>query len=266
MSAGMVNPWTAGGGVDQSSVGITGGTSKWDDGANTTPSIAWADDTTTGLFSRVNGYTMFSVAGVESGYFGSVGGTSAAYLAVRSGIAIVNGNTDGAGAISYLTYSGTNAVNFSAGGTTQTARTELNKSVTAIADNVATAVLTITIPNAAHSGSVRVRVTGSAGAGGSIGANEATATNEYIVTVTRTAGVNAVAGISSAYGGSTATVAGGNAVTVTAAVSAVSGAVGATNTFTVNVTIARAAGTATNHTCLVYAQLMNANATGITIS
>lgn len=149
---------------------------------------------------------------------------------------------------------------------TTTARTELNKSVTAIADNVATAVLTVTIPNAAHSGSMRVRVTGSAGAGGAIGANEATAENEYIIAFARTAGVNAVATISAAYGAAAATVAGANAITCVAAMSAVSGAVGASNTFTVNATIARAAGTATNHTCLVYAQLMNANVTGITIA
>lgn len=165
----------------------------------------------------------------------------------------------------------TNAVQFgtvgssSAGGSV-TSRTEMNKTVAAIADNVATAVLTVTIPNAAHSGSMRVRVTGSAGAGGAIGANEATAVNEYIISFTRTAGVNAVTTISAAYGAAASTVAGANAVTCVAAMSTVSGAVGATNTFTVNVTIARAAGSATNHTCLVYAQLMNANATGITIA
>lgn len=147
-----------------------------------------------------------------------------------------------------------------------TARTELNKAVTTIADAVATAVLTVTIPNAAHSASLRVRVTGSLGAGGAIGANEATANNEYIITFTRTAGVAAVAAISAAYGAAAAAVAGAATVTCTAAMSAVSGAVGATNTFTVNVTITRSGGSSTNHTCLVYAQLMNANATGVTIA
>lgn len=155
------------------------------------------------------------------------------------------------------------------GGTTNattTARTELNKAVASISNAVATTVLTITIPNAAHSASLLVRVTGSLGAGGAIGANEATASNAYIVTVTRTSGVNAVAAISSAFGGAAAAVAGAATVTCTAALAAVSGAVGASNTIDVQATISRSAGSSTNHTCLVYAQLMNANAAGITIA
>jgi hypothetical protein len=83
----------------------------------------------------------------------------------------------------------------------------------------------------------------------------------------RLTGVNAVAAISAAFGSSgSATVAGGNSCTVTAALSAVSGAVGATNTFTVNVTISRGAGTSTNHTCLVKAEILNSNASGITLA
>jgi hypothetical protein len=162
-----------------------------------------------------------------------------------------------------------NSLQFAGGGTAAgaaTGRTELNKSVTGIADAAATSALTITIPNAAHSASLLVRVTGSLGAGGTIGANEATATNTYLIALTRTAGVNATAAISAASGAAATAVAGAATVTCTAAMSAVSGAVGATNTFTVNVTITRSAGTSTNHTCLVYAQLMNANATGITIA
>jgi hypothetical protein len=149
---------------------------------------------------------------------------------------------------------------------TTTSRTELNSAIASIPDAVATAALTITIPNAAHSASLLVRVTGSLGAGGAIGANEATATNTYLIALTRTAGVAAVASISAALGGAAVAVAGAATVTCTAAMSAVSGAVGATNTFTVNVTITRSGGASTNHTCLVYAQLMNANASGITIA
>lgn len=148
-----------------------------------------------------------------------------------------------------------------------TTRTEIAKSVTAIANNTATAVLTFTVPNAAHSASFLVELVGSSGAGGSVGANESTQSARYQVDIARTAGVNAVATIGAIFGQPAAvTVAGGNSVATTAALSAISGAVGATNTFTVNVTIARSAGTATNHTCLVNARLLNANASGVTVA
>lgn len=148
-----------------------------------------------------------------------------------------------------------------------TTRNCVNKAVTSIANNTATTVFTVTIPNAAHSASIRVRLVGSSGAGGNIGANESTQEAEYLVNLTRTAGVNAVAAIGAAIGQpAAATVAGGNAVAVTATLSAISGAVGADNTFDIKVTIARAAGTATNHTCLAFAELLNANASGVTIA
>lgn len=149
---------------------------------------------------------------------------------------------------------------------TASSATKLIKATSAFSDGVAKATITITIPNAAHSASVRVRVTGSLGAGGAIGANEASASNSYMITIARTAGVNAVAAISSAFGAAAAAVAGAATVTCTAAMSAVSGAVGATNTFTVNVTITRSGGASDNHTCVTLAEIVNANATGVTIS
>jgi hypothetical protein len=165
--------------------------------------------------------------------------------------------------------SGVNSVTFGgassdAGGATT--RTEINKSTTAIADNVATATLTVTVPNAAHSASIKVTFSGSAGAGGAVGANEATATASYDIAVTRTAGANAAAVISTVYGSATASVAGGTVLAVTGTLSAISGAVGATNTFTINVTIAHTLGSSTNHTCFTRASLMNANASGVTVA
>ena len=147
-----------------------------------------------------------------------------------------------------------------------TGSTELLKTVSAIANNTGTPVLTVTIPNAAHSAKVHVELTGSLGAGGAIGANEATGTINYDFAVARTAGVNAVTTASTAYGSAAANVAGATTITITAAASAISGAVGASNSFTVNVTIARGGGASTNHTCLVDAKVVNANATGITIN
>jgi hypothetical protein len=148
-----------------------------------------------------------------------------------------------------------------------TTRNCVNKAVASIADNTTTTVFTVTIPNAAHSASIRVRLVGSSGAGGAIGANESTQEAEYLINITRTAGVNAVAAIGAVIGQpAAATVAGGNAVAVSGSISAISGAVGASNTFTIQVTIARAGGSATNHTCLAFAELLNANATGVTIA
>lgn len=140
------------------------------------------------------------------------------------------------------------------------------KSFTAIANNTATDVLTVTVPNAAHSGTVRVILSGSLGAGGAIGANEATGNISYDFAIARTAGVATVVTPSAAYGSSTSAVAGAATITITAAASAISGAVGATQTFTVQVTIARGSGSSTNHTCMMRAELLNSNATGITVA
>lgn len=146
-------------------------------------------------------------------------------------------------------------------------RTEVNKPVTAFTDNAAKAVLTFTVPNSAQSASFLVTVVGTLGAGGAIGANESTRSATYRVDITRTAGVNAVATISSVYTqAAAATVAGGADITTVAALSAISGAVGATNTFTVDATLTKASGASDNHTALVNLTLLNANSSGITVA
>lgn len=147
-----------------------------------------------------------------------------------------------------------------------TSRTEINKLVSSIADATATNVFTVTIPNAAHSANVEVTLNGSLGAGGAIGANEATGTVKYNVSIARTAGVNAVANISTVYGSSTSSVAGAATITVAGDLSAISGAVGAANTFTIRVTITKGSGSSANHTCTAHAVLLNANSSGITIA
>lgn len=157
------------------------------------------------------------------------------------------------------------------GGTTIAAgaavsRAEINKQVTAIADNVATDLVTITIPNSAQSAGGKFIVKCSAGAGGAIGANEFTAANEYDFVVTRTTGVNAVATLSTAFLTTiTASVAGGATPTLAGSISAISGAVGATNTFTFKATVHAITGSSTNHTCFVFGTLLNDNTSGVTI-
>lgn len=151
-------------------------------------------------------------------------------------------------------------------GGSATSVTSKIRAVTGIANNTATDVFTVTVPNASHMATIRVTLSGSLGAGGAIGAGEATGNISYDFAVTRTAGVAAAVGVSSAYGSSTAAVAGAATITISAAASAISGAVGATNTFTIQVTIARGSGSSTNHTCRATAEIINANASGITVS
>lgn len=159
-----------------------------------------------------------------------------------------------------------NSLVFSGGASNATSRTQMNKLVSSITDNVATATFTVTVPNAAHCGVLKVALLGSLGSGGAVGANEATASISYDIAITRTAGANATAAISSAYGSVATAVSGAATVTVAGTLSAISGAAGATNTFTVNVTITRSGGSSTNHTCLCYGRLMNQTFSGITIA
>lgn len=141
-----------------------------------------------------------------------------------------------------------------------------HKAVQGIGNNSATAILTITVPNADHGARVSVKITGALGSGGAVGSEEAVGTISYDIAIARKTGVNAAAGISTAYGSATAAVAGATTITVTAALSAVSGAVGAVNTFTVNVTIARGGGSSDNHRCVIQAEVHNIKGTGVTLS
>ncbi len=140
------------------------------------------------------------------------------------------------------------------------------KATTGITDASPVGVATITIPNAAHSATIRFTVVGSLGAGGAIGANEASASGTYYVTIARTAGVNAVGTISAVAGAAASAVAGAATVTCTLDLGSVSGAVGATNTIPVRTTITKSGGSSANHTALVSWEILNANATGVTVA
>lgn len=149
-----------------------------------------------------------------------------------------------------------------------TTQTEITKAVTAFTDTTAKDVFTVTIPNAVHAAVIEVNSLGVLGAGGAVGAGEAVKNSKYYVSVVRTTGVNAVATVSAEVGtGAAATVAGGNNVTsVVVTASAIAGAVGDPNTFTIKVAITKAAGASNNHTLVASARILNQNATGITIA
>ncbi len=241
------------------------GISTFPNGSASAPSIVGVD-ADTGLFWRAAPVGVgFAINGAAIA--GATANTAEFQLVSGSPLTWSSTSAFGASSDTSISRAGPNSIQYGIGGVlTTTARTCLNDSTTGIANAVATSVVTFTIPNGAHSASARVKVKGSLGAGGAIGANEASATNTYDVIITRTAGVNAAVAISSAYGAAASAVAGAATVTCTAALSAVSGAVGATNTVDVQVTISRSGGSSTNHTCFTYVELLNDNASGVTVA
>lgn len=164
-----------------------------------------------------------------------------------------------------------NAIQFAGGvsavtGGQASARTELNKTVTGIADATPTLGLTFTIPNNAHTASFLVHVSAAIGAGGAIGTNEASNARLGIVTITRTPGVNAVATYADIGTSGSAAVAGATTCAIALAMGAVSGAVGASNTLPLNVTVTKGGGSSANHIAQFHCTLLNMNATGITVA
>lgn len=141
----------------------------------------------------------------------------------------------------------------------------LRKSVTAITDNTATTVLTITVPNVQASAVVRVTIVGIAGAGGAIGASEDVTAVSYNIAVTRTAGVAMGATVSTAFGSAAAVVTGAGTMTTVGAITLNGEGVTVTNTGSFKATIDQSS-TSSNHICLVYAEVFNYAAGGVTIS
>ena len=82
----------------------------------------------------------------------------------------VTGDLAGSASGTTATYT---RVNVGAAAAAATSASSFTKAVAALTDNVATTVLTVTVPNAAHSAIIRISALGSLGAGGDIGAGEA---------------------------------------------------------------------------------------------
>lgn len=251
---------TAGGAFGNAA--ITGGTANLSAGTVTAPSLLLAGDTATGWFSPAANTWSFAAAGTNQMSIFATGERMASGFSLQW-----SATTDSTGgADTVISRAGANSVQFGASAATTTSRVETNKAVTAFSDAVAKTVLTVTIPNAAHNATLLVTVAGALGAGGAIGAGEAMATNTYMIGIVRTAGVATVATATAATNAVAVAVAGAATVTATAVVSAISGGVGVSQAFTVNVTITKSGGASDNHTAQIYARLLNANATGITIS
>lgn len=150
--------------------------------------------------------------------------------------------------------------------------TTLPKTITAITDDTAKTIFTVSIPNPTtyHSAVIDLTVLGIAGAGGAIGAGESCSAVFYQIVVTRTVGVAAVAGISTATSavGAASAVSGGDQIVspLLVTLGAITGGATALETFTIQVTIDDDTGSATNHVAIGYATVLNALAGGVTIA
>jgi hypothetical protein len=135
----------------------------------------------------------------------------------------------------------------------------LAKTLTAMADNTAVDLATVTVPNAIHGAAIRVTAMGMLGDG------DSTDSKIYMIGISRIAGAATKATVSTAAAVGATSGATANA-TLTVTVSSMTGAVGAQQTFTIQAKVARSAGAAANHIVVAKLELLNAKATGVTIA
>jgi hypothetical protein len=134
---------------------------------------------------------------------------------------------------------------------------ELSKVLTGMADNTVVTLLTVTVPNANSAAGLRITLNGALGDG------DSSQTTIVDIGISRIAGAAAKAVAGAAIGAGATAGATGNAV-ATVSVTAMSGAVGAVQTFDVQVKVARSAGVSTGHVVAAQALLINTLGGGIT--
>ena len=139
--------------------------------------------------------------------------------------------------------------------------TVVSKTVTGLANNVFTDVLTITIPNIATGAIIYCALRGSLGAGGAIGAFEATTGRSVVIATTRTPGLAADASIVTDQNAIDVRVAGATTIAQTTQLSAVTGAPTGPQTFTLQYRITRGGGASDNHITLVDAHTLGPDVT-----
>jgi hypothetical protein len=141
--------------------------------------------------------------------------------------------------------------------------TRIQKKVTGIADNAATTVFTVTVPNANHAVGVKLMFVSS---NGGADAFESSRVASGMVVIQRNTGVVAVATAAPLDDAAIATNATGGSATHTFAYSVVqAGAAGDPNTIAIQVTIDDSGNTGSNQVVAI-AELLNAEATGATIA
>lgn len=138
------------------------------------------------------------------------------------------------------------------------ARTVLNNLVETMADATFKDVLTVTVPNTTSFGAVFLEVVGA------LGDSDSAHAVRVVVAISRIAGAATLAAIALTAGAAT-TGATANAA-VTAGVTAMTGAVGATQTFTIQLKVTRSAGAAANHRTFIIADCHDPMMAGISIA
>lgn len=133
---------------------------------------------------------------------------------------------------------------------------------TGIANNTATDIITVTVPNGNHNSALFLDIMAHLGTG--TDASESTRVATGVITIARTTGAATVAVASTLAQAAIATVAGGGTLTLAYGVSAITGAVGVTQTFTIQVTLV-VTGTITDHVAMVFARSLNSAAGGVTM-
>lgn len=151
--------------------------------------------------------------------------------------------------------------NSTPGSATQATRLIFKK--TAIVDNTPTSILTVTCPNATHTAALKLTVLAAVNNSGALDSARGC---ETVIAFSRIAGA-ALVGSTSVPASIEASIATSGTATLAAfnlALAAVGGAVGATNTMDVQVTLVKTGGT--NHQIVVLAELINSEASGMTMA
>jgi hypothetical protein len=134
---------------------------------------------------------------------------------------------------------------------------------TGIADNTATSILRVTVPNGNQNAAIELSLVAWLGAGTDV--SESTRYAFGAVVLARQTGVATVAAVATLASAQIATVATGGTLTLAYGVSSVSGAVGVEQTFDIQVTLVKT-GTITDLSCMFDAKLLNGQNVGIRIS
>ena len=125
---------------------------------------------------------------------------------------------------------------------------------TGIANNTATGIIRVTVPNYYQNAAIELSLVAWLGTGTDI--SESTRYAFGSVVLARTTGVATVAAAAALASAQIATVGSGGTLTLAYGVSSISGAVGVTQTFDITVTLV-VTGTITDHSCMFEARLLN---------
>lgn len=134
--------------------------------------------------------------------------------------------------------------------------------VTGIDDNSATNVITVTVPNANHVAAIHLKILSM---NGGADAFESARIGTGTIVLARTTGANVVAAAATLTLTGIATVSGGATHTLAYGVTSITGAVGATNTFSITLTIDDSGNLGSNKAIIV-AELINSEGTGVTMA